>query len=583
MKKWLSFKMTGKIIPFLFVTICFLSSGSGGIKLFYNTPVSENLDPPNIIINIEPYGLVYEGDIIDCEISGDPTVLYWQIDGQSYHDAFLGDCPVIFDPEPTPLGKKFVNLTVYAENEHGNDSATVEIELKRLFFGDIHWHTPFSDGNFDIDTMYMNAIQDNYLNFAACSDHGELLDGFNTLFHLYPRFGGVPWWDFLKTIFDKIRGYSEWQTTKDKAIEYYEPGEFSTLIGFEWTAAQWGPGGHKWSPNGWEDVGHINFYYRDIYLNAPEYSDLQKLNYDMIFKEMVDEWDKGHLNIGFPHHPQGKASWVSFSTNWTFLANGMLKTEERNKILRGVEAYSRWGTSIGQYYTPGISWLWPYKEGQFYNQTDAWIENALWEWSENSLKGQRFGFIASSDTHDYDRPGSALFNVSHLAGPSGIVAVYAVHNTREEIWDAMNNCSMYGSQLLKIRANARFDGQMAYGGWINCSTPLEITITAYSTFSGIDSSGKSMCPHGYSPDQLDYPISDIWLVKKDGNKERPWCKVIGHALINESFSSITFHDPTVKPNDFYWIAIMQKGEMLSPNNNQYMAFLGPVFINQVIP
>jgi hypothetical protein len=560
---------------------CLISSGVVGEQLIKNKPMRNVLEPPTVTLNIDPFTVVYEGDIIACEITGDPTTIYWQINGQSTHTTFQDDNPIIFDPEPTPLNDTYVDLTVYAENEFGNDSETVKIQVKRIFFGDIHWHTPFSDGNFDIDTMYKNALLDNYLDFSACSDHGELLDGFNTLFQAYPRFGGVPWWDFLKTFFDKIRGYSEWQTVKEKAIEYYTPGTFSTLLGFEWTAAQWSPGGHKWSPNRWDDVGHINFYYRDIYPNALEYSDLQKLNYDMIFQVMSDEWDKGHLNIGFPHHPQGKASWVSFTTNWSYLAKGMKKTEERNKILRGVEAYSRWGTSIGQYYTPGIPWLWPYKEEQFYNQTDAWIENALWEWSDSSLKNQRFGMIASSDTHDYNRSASAQFNVSHLAGPSGIVAVYAVHNTREEIWDAMNNCSMYGSQLLKIRANARFNNQIAHGKWINCSSPLNITITAYSTFSGIDSSGKNMCPHGYTPKELCYPIRDIWLIKKDTLKGRPWCTVIGHAIVNESCPVATFTDSEVQPNDFYYIALRQDGEMLSPHNSQYMAFLGPVFINQV--
>lgn len=581
MKKCLSLKIMGWGIPILFTAICFLSSISGGIKLMNNTPINGIIKSPNVIINIEPYELVYEGDIIDCNITGDPILKYWQINDNYAHTTFYGDDPVLFDPEPTPLEDTYVNLTVYAENEYGHDSDTVKIKLKRIFFGDLHWHTTFSDGNFDIDTMYLNTIKDNYLDFAACTDHGELLDGFNTLFHAYPRFGGVPWWDFIKSIFNKIRGYSEWQTLKDKAIEYYNPGNFSTFIGFEWTAAQWSPGGNKWSPNTWEDVGHINFYYKDIYQDAPEFSDLQKLNYNMIFQAMTDEWNKGHLNIGYPHHPQGKASWISFTTNWTFLADGMQKTNQRNNILRGVELYSRWGTSIGQYYTPGLTCLWPYKEAQFYNQTDAWVENALWEWSKNSMKGKRFGFIASSDTHDYNRSGSALFNDSHLAGPSGLVAVYAIHNTRGEIWDAMNNCTNYGTQLLKIRANARFDGKIAYGRWINCSSPLTITITAHSTFPGNDSSEKSMCPHGYSPDELDYPISDIWLIKKDNDLGRPWCKVIGHTSPNAKNSVVTFNDSNVKTNDFYWIAIMQKGEMLSPDNNKYMTFLGPVFIDQV--
>jgi len=576
MKKSFSLLVVGVLI-FGVVTIPCISS----LNLEDVVITQEMHTPPVVKIKIIPYSTVYEGDIIDCNITGEPTFKYWQINDKDEHTIFHEDDPLIIDPEPTPLKDEFVNLTVYAENEYGNDSDTVPIELKRIFFGDIHWHTPISDGNYDIDTMYTNAIKDNYLDFAACSDHAELIDGINTFYMGIPRFGGVPWWDFIKTIFDKIRGYSEWQTMKDKATEYNDPGNFTTLLGFEWTAAQWSPGGRKWTAHGWEDVGHINFYYKDVYPDAREYSDLQKFNYDSIFRAMADEWDKGHLNIGFPHHPQGKASWVSFTTNWTFLANGMSNTDDRNKVLRGVETYSRWGTAIGQYYTPEVPWLWPYKEDQFYNQTDAWVENALWEWSENTMKGRRFVFIAGSDTHDYDRPGSALFEESHLAGPSGIVAVYAVHNTREEIWDAMNNCSVYALQLLKIRANARFDGQMAYGRWINCSSPLEIQITACYTFSGVDHSGKSMCPHGYSPSELSYPISDIWLVKKDSGKERPWCKLIGHVSPYENITVVTFEDSDVKPNDFYWIVIKQEGEMLSPNNNEYMAFLGPVFINNV--
>lgn len=34
---------------------------------------------PTVEINIEPYSTIYEGDIIDCIISGDPTIKYWTI------------------------------------------------------------------------------------------------------------------------------------------------------------------------------------------------------------------------------------------------------------------------------------------------------------------------------------------------------------------------------------------------------------------------------------------------------------------------------------------------------------------------
>ena len=44
---------------------------------------------------------------------------------------------MIFDPEPTPLDDKFVNLTFYAENENGSDFDSVQLKLFRIYFGDI--------------------------------------------------------------------------------------------------------------------------------------------------------------------------------------------------------------------------------------------------------------------------------------------------------------------------------------------------------------------------------------------------------------------------------------------------------------
>ena len=533
------------------------------------------LNLPNVKINIEAYSEVYEGDVINCEISGNPTIVYWQINDESHHTTFLDDDPVIFDPEPTPLNSEFVNLTVYAENENGSDSDTIPIKLFRIFFGDIHWHTVFSDGDFDIDTQYKNAVEDNYLDFTACTDHGELLDGITT------KFGGVREWDIIKTFFEKLLGFSEWQTIKDKCIEYYIPGRFTTLLGYEWTAAQWSLGGKKWSPHGWEDVGHINFYYRDVYPEAREFADYQKFNYDSILKTMADEYDKGLLNFGYPHHPLGRASSYNFTTNFTFLADNIKHKCCRDKIIRGVELFSRWGNSIGEF-TPGIPWNWPYNLSQFTNQTDAWVENACWEWSEDEMKEAKFSFIASSDTHDYDRPGSAEFNVSYLGKPSGLVAVYSIHNTRGEIWDALYDCKSYATQLLKIRANVRFDGKLRNGGWINCSSPLKIRVTAHSTFPGIDSSGRRMWPHGYSPDELDHPITDIWIVKKDGSRGRPWCKVISHTKPDTNLAIVDFSDSEVLPNDFYWVAIRQKGQKLLPeNSDEFISYIGPFFIDNV--
>ena len=116
----------------------------------------------------------------------------------------------------------------------------------------------------------------------------------------------------------------------------------------------------------------------------------------------------------------------------------------------------------------------------------------------------------------------------------------------------------------------------------NCSSPLDITITAQSTFPGLDSSGKNMCPHGYSSNELDHPIQDIWLIKKDREKGRPWCKIINHTSPNKNLVVANFQDYDVQPNDFYYVAIRQKGQELKTGENEYTTFIGPVFIENVV-
>ncbi len=530
--------------------------------------------PPVVKINIDPYTIIYEGDIINCTITGNPTIKYWSINNQSRHTTFHDNDPIIFDPEPTPLDTNYVNLTVYAENEYGDASDSVQVMIKRIYFGDIHWHSELSDGQHILENMYKNAIEDNYLDFASCTDHGFLI----------PLYKSFP---LIRMIKNRILHKGAWQLIKDMAIKNYDPGNFTTLLGFEWSASNCFPGGKIWSKDGHEDVSHINFYYRDIYSDAPKYSPLFKHDYDDIFQAMKEEKDKGHLNIGFMHHPLGKLYLFTinnfrlypmfYDVNWSYLAKEVQNPNARDAILRGVEVYSRWGTSIGQY--SNIPILWPYNPDVFYNQTDAWVENGMWEWSENSFKNKKFVMQAGSDTHVIDRPGSASLGKGKV---SGIIACYSVHNTREEIWDSMNNCSIYGSQLLKIRANVRFDDQMNLGGWINCTIPLNITITAMSTFSGDDSSGKSMCPHNYLSSELDYPIEDIWLIKKDREKGRPWCKVINHTSPNNDTVVVNFQDYDVHPNDFYYVAIKQKGQELKTGENEYMTYIGPIFIDNVV-
>lgn len=530
---------------------------------------------PTVKINLNEETTIYEGDIINCTITGETTNKYWYIDNQSKHTTFYGNDPIIFDPEPTPLDANFVNLTVYAENEYGNASDTVQVIVKRIYFGDIHWHSILSDGKYPLNTEYINAKKDNYLDFACSTEHTEL-------------------WPMPRAT--KFLHIFAWVKTKNLVREHYLPGNFTTLLAFEYTGSKINLGNILFPLTG--DTSHINFYYKDLYSDASRYSNKIKTTYDTLLSAMSKEWDEGHYNIGFFHHPlagdmkrskllSAEKYSIHFYVNWTNLVDSMKDDDFRNnvlKIMRGVEAYSRWGTAIGKYSEIPVNWT--YYQNVMHDHPDCWVENGMWEWSESTYtRGYPFVMQASSDSHVANSPGSAEVSLEKFwnsMNPSGIIGAFSVHNTRDEIWDAMNNCDIYGSQLLKIRANIRLDGQMALGKWINCSSPLNITITAQSTFPGIDSSGRNMKPYDYLDDQLDYPIQDIWLVKKDRDKGRPWCKVINHISPDANTVVVNFEDYDVQPNDFYYVAIRQKGQELGDRGDEYMAFIGPIFIDNVV-
>ncbi|RLF56734.1 MAG: hypothetical protein DRN27_09105 [Thermoplasmata archaeon] len=558
--------------------------------------------PPTVKIKLEPCSVIYEGDVIDCNVTGNPSVMYWRINECAFHETFHKNNPVIFDPEPTPSDDMYVILKVCVENNKGKASDSVKVKIKRLFFGDIHWHTKYCDGTVDMDEVYNNAISDNYLDFAASSVHAST----NYLYYFSNLRKKLP---LLSFIVYKINKDDPWEKIK-KEVSQRNNGDkrpIPSMLGFEWSSSNLFPGGYKWSSHGFDDVGHINFYYKDVYSDAGKYRPLKRKTYDEIFTAMNVEWNNGHRNIGFIHHPLGqlypfcnvplikhipflKRKSLIYNTNWGFLARELKNTAARDQIIRGVEVYSTWGTAIGKY--SGLPIPWPYCEDNFdlIKETDcitvindkmeSWVENALWEWSENQLKSCRFVMQAGSDSHTVNCPGSAQLDKNK---PAGIMAVYAIHNTSEELWDAMNNCDVYGTQLLKIRVNVRFDGQMALGQWIRCKKPLTITVSAQSTFPGIDRGGKNMKPDGYSKDELDYPISDIWVVKKDRGKGRPWCKIIRHVKPNKNMVIVSFEDDDVKPDDFYFVAVRQKGELLreSDGQDEYMAYIGPVFIDKV--
>ncbi len=251
-----------------------------------------------------------------------------------------------------------INLEEFAARSNPIQCVSGEPEY-RMFWGDIHGHSTLSDGELPVREMYAYARDVALLDIAASGDH--------------------------ETVFDPVK----WETSQQAANDFYKPGGFVTLRGFEWTS---------------NNFGHRNVYYRTGDATpALEKLDYQHSHYTMPpseFYELIE--DPGALII--PHH-------TLVGTDWDY--------HDRRERL--VEIYSTWGRT-------------------------EFSGNSLWDKPDDPRggaqagvgRGYRLGFIAGSDCHDSGPgrcyPGSLARNLNFK---SGLMAVLAPALTREDIFDAL--------------------------------------------------------------------------------------------------------------------------------------------------
>ena len=152
--------------------------------------------------------------------------------------------------------------------KHGND---------KIYYGDVHVHTAYSDGSGSFDDV-LNLYKNVYRrDFVAITDHDALRAGDN---HFSPGE-----WDYLKAL-NEI---------------YNQPGVFVTINGYEWTHSTWS--GRQDSTS---RVGHKNIYFKGGE-SSPLFSHKGSVAYDPVtlFKTLH------HADaIAFPHHPAwGGITW----------------------------------------------------------------------------------------------------------------------------------------------------------------------------------------------------------------------------------------------------------------------------------
>ncbi len=168
---------------------------------------------------------------------------------------------------------------------------TAETPDYRIYWGDPHWQTFFSDGIRCPEELYAFARDEGFLDFGAISDHMEAVTDRQ--------------WDYFQTV------------TND----YNMPGRFATLIGQEWTNHNRAVGA----------PGHRNIYYRGnggppLRSNDPDCDTLAKLWHKLDSLQDIEA-------IAIPHHSANVTMGVDWEQGWN------------RQYEKAVEIHSVWGSS----------------------------------------------------------------------------------------------------------------------------------------------------------------------------------------------------------------------------------------------
>jgi hypothetical protein len=262
-----------------------------------------------------------------------------------------------------------------------------EVSPKKLYWGDLHNHNAVGYAKGSLERTY--DIAQSHLDFFSFTAHSQWPD-----LPTMPNNAHMKW----------INGFhvtaKNWEQMKQIANDYYEPGKFVPLIGYEWHSSAVGDV-HILFPS---DNGDLNFF-KDI--------------------DAIQTYAKQQNAILIPHHPGYKLGWRGHDWDAVDLEISPVAEifSEHGNAESDRSPYRYIRHSMGGRHTPSTF-------------------HRLWE------QGKQIGVVASTDDH-LGYPG---------AYGEGLAAVYADTLTRESILDAIKAKRTYGVSGDRIELSFQLNG-----------------------------------------------------------------------------------------------------------------------------
>ena len=401
--------------------------------------------------------------------------------------------------------------------------------LRNAYFGDLHVHTSWSPDAFlagvrvgpedgyrfakgeAIDHISGQKVQlkSGPLDFYSVTDHSEymgvlpgMLDPKNPLSkHELAKMmssgdpaqqqkafltvvgsiaGGKP----IKEFVDKGVSKQQWKLIQDYAAKYYEPGKFTTFIGYEWTS----------NPN--NRNLHRNVIFRGTQVPELPFTSMDSPKPEDLWTYMEGARKSGMENLAIPHNsnysdgfmfqtvdsngkPIDRAYADRRITNEPVVEMTQIKgTSETNPTLSPNDEFADF--MISDYLIAGeqSGKLRGKAKGSY--ARDALRSGLVLE-EQTGVNPYKFGQIGSSDTHnaggDYEEnnvfgkigredgtPEARLVHKTQMTpfvqswGSAGLAGIWAEENTRESLYDALKRKEVFATTGPRMRV--RF-----FGGW----------------------------------------------------------------------------------------------------------------------